>query len=414
MSVLDHPSLGHRHRLPAILAAEAAECGLACMAMISRYYGDKVELNGLRQRFSLSLAGASLRSLMGIADQLGFSTRALRVDVGALNKVQLPAVLHWDLNHFVVLKSIHRKTAVIHDPAVGARTMSWEQFSKHFTGVVLELARAEGFEPITQTAPMKLSFLWSRLRGSWTALIQVLVLSTALQIATFAAPFQLQLVVDEALAQSDGDLLLVIALAFGGLVIVQALIETLRGWALRVFGHLLSFQITGNLVRHLLRLPSDYFEKRHVGDIISRLQAVKPIQRAISQGVVGTLIDGIMACIAATILFVYSATLAVIVILAVILNMVIALAMFPRMRQRMEEEILAEAKEQSHLMETVRAATTLKLMGRESEREGAWRNLHAETTNTSISVGKFELSQKFIQSVITGLQTVIVIYLAAR
>jgi ATP-binding cassette subfamily B protein RaxB len=397
-----------------MLAAEAAECGLACLAMISRYYGHNVDLNGLRQRFSLSLAGASLRSLMGIADQLGFSTRALRAEVGALGKVQLPAILHWDLNHFVVLKSINRKAAVIHDPAVGVRTMSRDELSKHFTGVVLELARAEGFEPITQTAPMKLSFLWSRLRGSGTALMQVLILSIALQIATFAAPFQLQLVVDEAIAQSDGDLLVVIALAFGGLVIVQALIEALRGWALRIFGHLLSFQITGNLVRHLLRLPSDYFEKRHVGDIISRLQSVKPIQRAISQGVVGTLIDGIMACIAAVILFVYSATLAAIVIFAVILNMVVSLAMFPRMRQRMEEEILAEAKEQSHLMETVRAATTLKLMGRESEREGAWRNLHAETTNSSISVGKFELSQKFMQSVITGLQTVIVVYVAAR
>ena len=252
------------------------------------------------------------------------------------------------------------------------------------------------------------------MRGGWSPFVQVLVLSIALQIATFAAPFQLQLVVDEAIAQSDGDLLLVIALAFGGLVIVQALIEALRGWALCVFGHLLSFQVTGNLVRHLLRLPSDYFEKRHVGDIISRLQSVKPIQTAITQGVIGTLIDGIMAFIAAFILFFYSVTLAFIVIFFVLLNMAIALAMLPRMRQRMEEEILAEAREQTHLMETVRAATTLKLMGRESEREGIWRNLHTEATNISISVGKFDLSRKFIQNVTTGLQTVIVIYVAAR
>jgi ATP-binding cassette subfamily B protein RaxB len=261
---------------------------------------------------------------------------------------------------------------------------------------------------------MKLSMLWSKITGSTSALVQVLILSAALQIAAFVAPFQMQLVVDEALAQGDGDLLLVIALAFGALVLVQAGIEALRGWALRVFGHLLSFQITGNLVRHLLRLPSDYFEKRHVGDIISRLSSVKPIQDAISQGVVGTVIDGLMACVAAVILFFYSATLAMVVILAVVLNLSISLALFPRMRQRMEEEIMAEAKEQTHLMETVRAATTLKLMGRETEREGTWRNLHADTTNASISVGKFQLSQAFAQSVITGLQTVIVIYLAAR
>src|SRR5688500_16018690 len=165
MSTLDDLGLSRRHRLPAILAAEAAECGLACMAMISRYYGHNVDLNGLRQRFSLSLACASLRSLMGIADQLGFSTRALRAEVSALLKVHLPAILHWDLNHFVVLKSINRRQAVVHDPAFGIRTLTLNEFSKHFTGVVLEVARAEGFEPITQKAPMKLSYLWSRMQG---------------------------------------------------------------------------------------------------------------------------------------------------------------------------------------------------------------------------------------------------------
>jgi len=414
MSVLDQLNFARRRKLPAILAAEAAECGLACMAMISRFHGHDVDLNGLRQRFALSLAGASLRSIMGIADQLGFATRALRVEMSALGKVHLPAIIHWDLNHFVVLKSVGRREAVIHDPASGVKTLSLDEFSKHFTGVVLEVAPSERFEPVTARAPMKLSMLWSRMRGSWPALIQVLILSAALQVATFVAPFQMQLVVDEALAQSDRDLLKVIALGFGALIIVQALIEALRGWALRVFGHLLSFQLTGNLVRHVLRLPSDYFEKRHVGDIISRLGSVKPIQDAITQGLVSAVIDGLMAIVAGIILFFYSPLLALIVIAAVLINLAISLALFPQQRQRMEEEIQAEAREQTHLMESVRAATTLKLMGREAERESAWRNLHAESTNASISVGKFQISQSMVQSIVTGLQNVIVIYMAAR
>jgi ATP-binding cassette subfamily B protein RaxB len=413
MNILDELNLGGR-RLPVITASEAAECGLACLAMISRYNGHNVDLNGLRQRYSLSLAGASLKSLMEIADELGFSTRALRVELSALGKVRTPAILHWDLNHFVVLKHVGRKSITIHDPAFGAKTLSTSEFSKHFTGVALELARAENFEPVSARAPMKLSLLWSRISGWWSALAQVLILSAALQIAAFVAPLQMQLVVDEAIASVDRDLLAVIALGFGALVIIQAAVEALRSWALRIFGHLLSFQISGNLVRHLLRLPSDYFEKRHVGDIISRLGSVKPIQDAITQGVVGTVIDGVMACIAALILFFYSAKLALIVIAAVLINLALTLALFPRMKQRMEEEILADAKEQTHLMETVRAATTLKLLGREAVRESGWRNLHAETTNASIGVGKYQLSQTFIQSIVTGLQTVLVIYVAAR
>lgn len=411
MTIFDEVGLSDR-KLPVITASEAAECGLACMAMISRFHGHDVDLNGLRQRYALSLQGASLKSLMGIADQLGFSTRALKIELSALGKIHLPAIAHWDLNHFVVLKSVGARSVTIHDPAVGVRKLSRAEFSKHFTGVVLELARAEGFEPIAARTPMKLSLLWSKITGWWSALAGVLVMSLALQIAAFVAPLQMQLVVDQALAQADHDLLTVIALGFGALVVFQASIEALRSWALRVFGHLLSFQITGNLVRHMLRLPADFFEKRHVGDIISRLGSVKPIQEAITQGVVGTVIDGAMACAAAVILFFYSTTLAFIVIAAVLINLGLSLALATQIKQRMEETILAEAKEQTHLIETVRAATTLKLLGREAVREGAWRNLHAETTNASISLGKFQISQTFIQSVVTSLQTVLVIYVA--
>ena len=143
------------------------------------------------------------------------------------------------------------------------------------------------------------------------------MLSVALQIAAFAAPFQMQLVVDEALFHADQrpparDRARRSARWWSS----RPRIEALRGWALRVFGHLLSFQIIGNLVRHLLRLPTDFFEKRHVGDIISRLGSVQPIQDAITHGVVAAIIDGVMALIAAAILFFYSAMLALIVICA--------------------------------------------------------------------------------------------------
>ena len=414
MNPFDHVNLSGRRKLPMVFASEAAECGLACIAMIGRYHGHDVDLNGLRQRFALSLSGISLRNLMALADQLDFSSRPLRVELAALPRVRTPAILHWDLNHFVVLRSISAKTAVIHDPALGVRKLPISELSKHFTGVVLELSPAASFRPIEAKAPVHLSSLWSRMSGLWKALAQVIALSAVLQIAAFAAPFQIQLVIDEAVFHSDQDLLLVIALAFGALVIVQASTEGLRGWALQVFGHLLSFQIVGNLVRHMTRLPADFFEKRHVGDIFSRLGAVQPIQQAITQGVVSALIDGAMAFIAAGLLLFYSVLLAAISVFAALLHLALVFALFPAMRRRMEEEILARAKEQSHLMETVRAATTVKLLGREGERESAWRNLYADVTNAGISVGKFQISQTFIQTLITGLTYVVIVYLGAQ
>lgn len=414
MSILTELDFSPHRKLPVVVAAEAAECGLACLTMIARYHGHDVDLNGLRQRVALSLSGATLRGLMEIADGLGFQSRPLRAELSALGQIARPAILHWDLNHFVVLKEVKGKKVTIHDPALGARTLSLDVVSKHFTGVALELAPAVGFKAVKARAPIKLSMLWTKLRGAGPAMVQVLALSLALQVAVFAAPLQLQLVVDEALAQADADLLTVIALGFGALVVLQAGIEALRGWALSVFGHLLSFQIVGNLVRHLIRLPTEFFEKRHVGDILSRVGSVRPIQEAMTSGLVSAIIDGLMAFVAAVILFFYSTTLALVVIAAVLINLILTFFFYPSMRARMEEEILAEAREQSHLMETVRASTTIKIMGREPEREASWRNIYAEVMNADIAVHKIGLTTGFLQSTVTGLQTVLVIYLAGN
>jgi ATP-binding cassette, subfamily B, bacterial CvaB/MchF/RaxB len=414
MSILDQINLSRAPRLPVVLGSELAECGLACIAMVARFHGHDVDLNGLRQRFALSLSGMSLRSLLGLADELGLSSRALRVELSALHKVKAPAILHWDLNHYVVLRSVTSRSVVIHDPATGVRKLTLDEVSKHFTGVVLELTPAANFQAVHARAPIRLTSLWSQMTGFGAAFLHVILLSIVLQVAAFAAPFQIQLVIDEAVFHADQDLLIVLGLGFGALAVIQAVVEALRGWTLRVFGHLLSFQIVGNLVRHMLRLPADFFEKRHVGDILSRIGAVQPIQEAITRGVVSSIIDGVMALIATVILFFYSVTLAAIAVFAVVLHMALVLALFPGMRHRMEEEILARAKEESHLMESVRVATTIKLMGREAEREAAWRNLSADVTNAGISVGKYQISMTFIQTLVTGVVYVIIVYLGAR
>jgi ATP-binding cassette subfamily B protein RaxB len=163
-----------------------------------------------------------------------------------------------------------------------------------------------------------------------------------------------------------------------------------------------------------MRLPAEFFEKRHIGDIMSRLGSAQPIQEAITRGVVASIIDGLMAIVAAAILFFYSATLAFVVLAAVLLFLFFVSLLYPIYRARLEEEILAKAKENTLLMETVRAATTIKLQGREAERESYWRNRYADVINAGVSVGKFQVTQNFIQQSITGVQVVLVTYLAAR
>lgn len=403
-----------RPRLPEIRAAEAAECGLACMAMVGRYHGHDIDLNGLRQRFSLSLTGATLRNLMQLAEGLSLSPRPLRVGLGALKSIRLPAILHWDLNHFVVLKSIGPRRAVIHDPARGARSLSLDELSDHFTGVVLELTPADGFRKTTARMPVRLTDLWSRSRGIGGAVFQVLALSLIFQVVTFVLPFHIQLVVDEAIGRADTSLLTVLALGFGALTVLHAGLEALRNWVLRLLGSMMSFQVVGNIVRHLMRLPVPFFEKRHVGDIMSRIESTNAIQDALTRGMISAIVDGLMTIVAAFILFLYSPLLGTVVVVSLLIVLGLGFAFFPATRRATEENIVAMASENTHLIETVRAMPTIRLMGGETEREGKWRNRYASVINSSVRVGRFEITLRFLQTATIGIQSVLVIYLGAR
>ena len=401
-------------RLPVVIGAEAAECGLACMTMIARWHGHDVDLNGLRQRSGLSISGASLRTLMQMGDKLGLAPRALKVELDALPKVKTPAVLHWDLNHFVVLAKATAKTVTIHDPAAGKRVLGHDEASRHFTGVVLELSPADEFQTVEDKRPVRLTSLWSKMEGFWASFGQIIALSLVLQVAVFAAPFFNQLVIDEAIARADLDLLAVLAVGFGLLGLIQVGLTALRAYALQVIGQLMSFQMIGNLVRHLLRLTTDFYEKRHVGDILSRIQSTRPIQDALTRGAATVAIDGLMAVIALVILFFYSGLLTMIVLASLVLSLIVTFAFYPITRRRSEEAIVAQARESTHMIESVRASRTLRLMGREGEREAAWRNLFAEAVNANFSVARFEIIRTALQGAITTVQTIAVVYLAAR
>lgn len=410
----DLRGLSRRSRLPVVRASEASECALACLVMVANHFGHDIDLNGIRQRFSVSLAGTTLRGLMDLAGRFGLATRALRADIDALPRLRMPAILHWDLDHFVVLSRMRRRRAVILDPARGRRVLTVSEFSKHFTGVVLELAPTPDMMPIAARAPTRLRDLWTRIDGFWPALAQVLALSATLQAAVLAAPFYLQLSIDHAIALADVDLLLILAVGFGGLVVLRVAIAALRSWTLQSIGFLMSFQIVGNLVHHLLRVKTEFFEKRHVGDILSRVDSVRPIQEALTQGVASTFIDGLMALAAAVILFLYSPPLATLVVVSVLLGLIFTYALYPSQRRHTEERIIAAAKAQTHLIESLRASTVVKLTGREAEREGLWRNRYAEVINASFAVGKLTIGMTAGQRLISGLQIVLVVYFAAK
>lgn len=406
------------HKTPVILQTEMTECGLACLAMVSRFHGHDVDLNSLRDKYLLSMRGTSLKQIIKIAGELTLSPRALKVDLDQLHKLSLPAILHWDLNHFVVLTRVGKDRVDIIDPGIGRRSLTLSKVSGHFTGIALELTPAADFTPLTDRIRPKLSDLWSSLVGAKRAVAQTLALSVALLVTLLIAPFLFQLIVDAVLPsptqpRGDRSLLIALAVGFGGLAIMRAIVEAARGYTIVTFGAQLSRQIVGNIFRHLIRLPVRYFERRHVGDIISRMNSTQPIQEALSQSVVSVLIDGVMAILMLIIMVLFLPLLALIVVLTTALLVVATLLIYPRLRATQEEAIYARALENSHVIESIRASTTVKLFGREAEREASWANLFTDFVNADIGHQRWNVAQTFAQTLIIGVQVVGVVTAAA-
>lgn len=403
-----------RQRLPIFVQTEAAECGLACLAMIASYYGHRTDLNALRRRFPVSLKGVTLRGLIQVANHLHLACRAVRFELGHLPQLRLPAILHWDLNHFVVLKQVARKGLVIHDPASGERLYRFEEASKHLTGVAVELSPTEDFVAKDERTQLPLRIFWGHVRGAPHALMQILALSIVLEILIIASPFYMQLTIDEVIARGDVDLLLVLALGFGLLTAITVGSTALRSQIVMILQNTLHFQIGARLFHHLVRLPLSYFEKRHVGDVLSRFSSVEPIRNFLAEGAITGLIDGIMALATLVMIFVYSPLLASVVFLAVVLYAALRLALYPLLRERSEAIIRTKAQENSTFIETARAIQSLKLFNREDEREGQWLNRYADIVNANVRLGRAKIAFKTINDVIFGLENIAVIYLAAR
>ncbi len=401
------------NKLPVIIQTEVAECGIASIGMIANYYGHNVDLSSLRRKYSISSNGATLSGLIKLADSLQLVSRPLRLEIQDLSKLAMPTILHWDLSHFVVLKSVKGDKVTVHDPAVGVRTYTMEEVSKHFTGVALELTPTPDFEPEELAVKAKFSDFWSRISGFGRVLVQIFVLSLLLQVFALATPFYMQLVVDDVIISQDLDLLLILALGFGLLMLINVLVTALRSLVILYMGTQLNIQIASNIFRHLLKLPMDYFEKRHIGDVISRFSSLENVKELLTTGIIEAGVDGIMAIGLLIMMFYYSPTLGTVVIIGVVLYIIMRLLLYRRYRLLNEEAIVTHAKQMSNFMETVTAIQSVKLFGNETERQSVWQNHYADNMNANIQVGKLNISYTFINTLILGLENVIVIYLAA-
>jgi len=412
--MLSKLKLGFGRTLPLILQNEAAECGLACLGMVCGFYGRRFDMLTLRQRFSTTLKGATLAHLIDMATRLQLSSRALRLDLHELRELRLPCVLHWNLNHFVVLKAVGKQHIVIHDPAAGVRKVGMAEVSRAFSGIALELWPMADFAEKDEAQPVPLKRLVGRLEGLLPAIGKILLLALCIEVFTLLSPLYMQWVLDQVVVSNDRDLLTTLAIGFALVAVLRVLTGSLRDYLLMYVSSLASVQWQSNIFAHLLLLPTAYFEKRHIGDVVSRFHSVETIQQTLSSSFFSTVLDGIMGIAVIAMMLLYSWQLSLLSFLLIFLYLLLRVFWYAPLRSATEEGIVHAATHDSNFLETIRGIKTIKLFNSQNQRMALWQSLLAEKINAGLRVSKLQLFYGLANGLLSRVGNILIVFFGAQ
>lgn len=401
-------------KLPVIQQTEAAECGLACIAMIACWYGYETDLLSLRRRHAVSLKGTTLRNLIQIAAAIRLTARAVRCDLSAMNQLRTPCILHWEFGHFVVLKKVRRSRVWVHDPVIGARVLSLDELSRSFTGVALELTPGEEFIQSVDKHKLRLSSLWKWRPETRSALARAIILSVMIETFVIVSPYYTQLVFDQAILKGDADLLRVLCIAFCLVAILNTAASTLRSFVIQYLASIASFEMGARLLHHMLSLPLEFFQKRRLGDLLQRFRSLDPIKQFVITGGIAALLDGVLSIVALAMLLLYSTPLSLLVVGAVLLYVGLRIAARTVARRYAVEAMVTDAREQTQFLESIRAIQTVKVTAGERSREAEWLNLYVAKVNAGIRIGNLAIGYQAVSSMLAAVSDVAIVYFAAK
>ncbi len=399
--------------VPVILQSEASECGITCVAMIASYYGLRTDLAAMRQRLATSLKGVTLKQISKLGESIDLTARGVQVPLEGLGALRVPAILHWDMNHFVVLTRVKGRTIEIHDPARGRRRLQLSEVSRHFTGVALELTPTPGFKKRDERDRISAWQLLGAARSFKGTIAQIFLISIALEVFAISMPFFLQLVVDRVIVGRDVDFLTVLGVGFMTLVVIQTGVSVMRAWVGVYLSTQINLRMLTELFSQLIRLPLAWFEKRHIGDLISRFRSIDAVQKTLTTTFVETVIDGVMVIFTLIVMALYSPLLTTVVCGAAAIYSLARWAFYRPQRDATDEQLAHEAKSSTHFIETVRGIMAIKLNTREEERRSAYQNHVVDHVNAGVRVQQVQLSHKAVNTLIFGIENVAVIWLGA-
>lgn len=402
-----------KQKLPVFKQDQISECGHACVAMISNFHGHQVDLFSLRMIEAPSMNGSSMLDLIRLFEKLDFTTRAIRVEVDELKRVQCPAILHWNLNHFVVLKGIYKNYIVIHDPAAGERKVSFDEVSNAFTGIVLEVDKKEHFSPIKAQNKLSLLDLFKNIKGLKNSLLILLFLSLAIEVFILINPLFIQYVTDSVTSSNNINNLYVVVAGFLLLTCCHTFVEYMRSHFVVYLTNRMSEYFSSGVMHHLLKIPYSYFERRHKGDILSRFHSINEIQSKITTDSINTLLDGFVIILALVIMAIYSIKLTLIVLFALVMYTAIRIAAYRHHKRQTELSINEHAQVNSKFLEIIQSIMSIKLYSKEKSMFQGWHNHFLQAMNADIKISRVNILYSVGNIFVFNVEHIMVIALGA-
>lgn len=391
-------------RYPFFAQQSGSDCGAACLVMVSRYWGKRFSVNRLRDIANVDRNGASLRGLLTAAESLGFATRPVKASLNQLAKQKLPAIVHWEGKHYIVVYEITLKHVIVADPAIGQLTLSHAEFKAKWTGYTLLLKPTALLKDAKETSTPFWQF-FELMKPHTVVMVEVLIASLFIQVFGLITPLFTQLILDRVVVQRSELTLTAVGLGLLMFSLFRVAMTGLRQYLLDHTANKIDLALIVAFIRHTLRLPLNFFESRYVGDIISRVQENRKIQRFLSGEALSILLDLLTVFIYVGLMFWYSWKMALLVLVIVPPFALLALIATPFLQRISREIFNAVANESSYLIEALTGVRTVKATAVEQTVRWHWEELLNKEIKTNFAgqviSNRLQIFSNTIEAVVT-------------
>lgn len=415
-------SFFNKNKLPVILQDQMAECGLASLAMCFTYHDMKVDLASLRGKYPVSNLGSSLHDLIEISENEGFSADAYEMSMDDFPELKLPAIIHWDLNHFIVLKKIKGNKFHVHDPAVGEMIYSKEEFSKHFSGFSLEISPILGkefnqcktaWDEKSKNKKLSLMNFIQRTKGFFKTFSFIIFMTMTAQILSMSIPSITQVVIDDFIVSQTSEYMWLFIGAGIAIIFFRYFADLIKSWSVIFVGYRWHANFSSYFFMRLMRLPITYFETRSIANIMSRFNALEELKQALTDRIVHSFIDGLMSIITIAAMFFYSPVMAATSLVFAFIYLLFRMYVSSKEVIANRKYIIEKVDETSSFYETLSNIQSVKIYGKETERYQQWKKHYLSAANESINLSKSKMWYSSSETLLSGVENIVLLGIAA-